>query len=199
MPRPRSTTRRERNAWRVMIRRCTELTHKDWPRYGGAGIRVCPEWMSFDQFLKDMRPATTQQHWLGRLKVLGNYEPGNCVWTTQPPQERRRTFCRMVNVSGQTVTAAEAARALGTKRDTLLRRLANGLPPAMPGKLYKRSMLLTLDDETLPLPHWARKLGLPSSVIWSRIKRGWPVEEALMPHRIRNPKPRAMPLLKPTT
>lgn len=117
--------KRERSAWYVMRRRCLEPTFKDFNRYGGAGITVCPAWMeSFAQFLKDMGPAPTQRHWLGRLKVLGNYEPGNCCWTTQPPQERRRIFCRRVSINGQVVTAAEAARSIEVSHATVLRRVA---------------------------------------------------------------------------
>ena len=180
--------KRERNAWRVMIRRCTEPGQKDWPRYGGAGITVCPEWMeSFDQFLRDMGPAPTQTHWLGRLRVLENYAPGNCLWTTQPPQERRRTYCRRVSINGQVVTAAEAARSIGVRHATVLRRVASGFqlenPPA--AKLYRASKWLTHNGETLPLPQWAKRIGLPSQVLWQRINRGIPVEKALTPGRFR--------------
>ena len=196
MPRPRSTTKRERAAWRTAIRRCTDPKFKDFPRYGGAGIKVCLAWReSFNQFLEDMGPATTQAHWLGRLDVTKGYFPGNCLWTEQPPQERRRTFCRRVTLSGETMTAAEAARALGMNRDTLVRRVVSGFqlenPPA--AKLYRASKWLTFNGETLPLPEWARRIGLPSPVIISRINRGMPVELALTPRLFRNRKAPAGP------
>ena len=38
---------------------------------------------------------------------------------------------------------------------------------------------LTFQDETLTLALWARRTGLGASVIWSRLRRGWTVEEAL--------------------
>ena len=173
--------KRERSAWRAMIRRCTEPNHKDFPRYGQAGIRICPQWATFERFLADLGPAPTQRHWLGRLDVKGNYEPGNCEWTTQPPQERRRTFCRRVEIAGQLVTAAEAGRLPGQPtRNAVLRRMASGLPLDLPmAKLYRRSMWLTHGGETLPLPEWARRAGLPRAALWHRIKHGWPVERAL--------------------
>ncbi len=188
--------KRERNAWRAMIRRCTEPGQKDWPRYGGAGITVCPAWIqSFGQFLKDMGPAPTQAHWLGRLRVLENYEPGNCVWTMQPPQERRRTFCRRVTIGGQVVTAAEAARSIGVMHATVLRRVASGFPLENPpaAKLYRASKWLTHQGETLPLPEWAKRIGIQSQVLWSRINRGWPVEKALTPKLFRIHAPHDMP------
>lgn len=187
MPRQPQPHRRERDAWRAMIRRCTEPNRWDWKHYGGKGVTVCPRWMEFENFLVDVGPAPTHRHWLGRLKVRGNYEPGNCCWTTQPPQERRRTFCRKVKFSGQVVTAAEAAREAGVSRDTLLRRLANGLPLENPpaAKLYRASKWLTHNGETLPLPQWAKRIGLPSQVVWQRIKSGMPVEKALTPKLFR--------------
>lgn len=203
MPRKPNPHRRELNAWRMMKRRCLDPSFKDFPRYGGKGIQVCPQWMaSFDQFLKDLGPAPTQSHWLGRLNVLGNYEPGNCVWTTQPLQERRRAFCRKVTVYGQTVTAAEAARLPGMpKRDSILRRQAAGLPLENPpaAKLYRASMWLTHNGETLPLPEWARRIGLPSPVLIGRIKRGWSVEKTLTPYLFSNRGTPAMPSSKPTS
>ena len=118
-----ATLTRERNAWRAMIRRCTEPNQKNWRRYGGAGITVHPAWMaSFETFLADLGPAPTQRHWLGRLNTAGNYEPGNCLWTTQPLQERRRQFCRKVEIYGQVMTAAEAGRLPGQPRSLYVSR-----------------------------------------------------------------------------
>jgi hypothetical protein len=143
---------------------------------------------SFDSFLSSMGPAPTQRHWLGRLDVRQGYFPGNCLWTEQTPQEQRRAFCRKVTIHGQTVTAAEAARFPGQpKRDTVLHRLANGLPLENPpaAKLYRASMWLTFNGKALPLPEWARRIGLPSQVLWQRIKSGMPLERALTPGRFR--------------
>lgn len=183
MPRRPNPHRRELNAWRAMIRRCTEPKHKDWPRYGEAGIKVCPEWLvSFDSFLFAMGPAPTQRHWLGRLDVRGDYVPENCHWTTHSPQQRRRAFCRKVSICGQVMTAAEASRLPGQPtRDAVVRRLASGLPQENPpaAKLYRRSRWLSFNGEMLPLPEWARRTGLSPGALWHRIKRGWPLEKAL--------------------
>lgn len=174
--------KRALNAWRAMIRRCTETRQKDYRRYGGAGIKVCPAWMaSFERFLMDMGPAPSPTHWLGRLNVLGDYEPGNCAWTTQAQQQRRRAYCRKVSRAGQVMTAAEIGRLPGMPdRNTVLRRLANGLPVEnVSARLFKASIWLTHQGETLPVPEWARRIGLPSPVIIHRIRRGWSVERAL--------------------
>lgn len=190
MPKPPNPYKRELSAWRVMKRRCLDPRHKYWPRYGGVGIRVCPEWtQSFARFLEDMGPAPTQRHWLGRLDVRGNYEPANCVWTTRDEQMRRRAYCRRLTLHGQTMTAAEAARLPGQpSRNSVLRRLEHGLPldnPPAP-RLLKASMWLTFNGETLPLPVWAQRIGLPASLLWLRVHRGMPLDKALTPRRFRN-------------
>jgi hypothetical protein len=65
-----------------MIRRCVDPENKSYPRYGGRGVTVCDRWRnSFEAFIEDMgeRP---DGHQLDRKDPNGNYEPGNCRWTT---------------------------------------------------------------------------------------------------------------------
>jgi len=187
MPRLPSSPERKRavNAWRVMKRRCLEPGFRDFPRYGGAGIKVCPQWVaSFDRFLADVGLPPSPKHWLGRKDTSKHYTPENCTWTEPTPQKQRRQFCRKVIVQGQTLTAAEASRLPGQPtRNTVLRRWEAGFSLEQPrlAKLYKRSMWLTYQGETLPLPEWARRFGLPSSTVWQRIRRGVPISRAFSP------------------
>lgn len=173
------------NAWRVMKRRCLEPGFRDYPRYGGAGIKICPQWLaSFDQFLADLGLPPSPKHWLGRRDTSRHYTPENTQWTERTPQMSRRQFCRKVIVQDQTMTAAEAGRLpQQPTRNTVLRRWEAGFSLENPklAKLYKRSMWLTYQGETLPLPEWARRHGLSPSVLWKRIKRGTPISEAFFP------------------
>lgn len=75
------------NTWRAMIRRCTVTTDKDYPRWGGQGVKVCPEWMDYTKFAADMgEPKGTQT--LDRIDPYGNYEPSNCRWASPAVQAR---------------------------------------------------------------------------------------------------------------
>jgi hypothetical protein len=69
-----------------MTRRCNDPKDCAYARYGGAGVKVCPEWETFAGFLASMgeRPAGTT---LGRVLDMGDYTRSNCVWMT--PEEQR--------------------------------------------------------------------------------------------------------------
>lgn len=80
-------------AWTGMLRRCTNPSSKDWVRYGGRGITVCLRWHRFEDFLADMGPCPDDLT-LDRINNEGNYEPGNCRWTTWEQQMlNRRSIC----------------------------------------------------------------------------------------------------------
>ncbi len=75
------------NTWRAMMRRCYNQKDKDFLRYGGVGVSVCPQWHDYTVFAKDMgEPVGTQT--LDRIDPYGNYTPDNCRWASLPTQAR---------------------------------------------------------------------------------------------------------------
>jgi hypothetical protein len=68
-----------------MWSRCTNENVRQWKWYGARGITVCERWRSFKNFLEDMgeRPEGLT---LDRIDPDGNYEPGNCRWTSSKEQ-----------------------------------------------------------------------------------------------------------------
>lgn len=58
-------------------------------RYGGRGITVCARWRRFDNFVADMGLCPDGLT-LDRINNDGNYEPGNCRWTTWEQQYLNR-------------------------------------------------------------------------------------------------------------
>jgi len=79
--------------WVAMTRRCNDPTFVTYPLYGGRGIKVCKEWSDkrtgLSRFIADMgeRPEGMT---LDRKNVYGNYEPGNCKWSTKVEQEHNK-------------------------------------------------------------------------------------------------------------
>ena len=79
----------EHKIWRNMKDRCYNSNHSGYKDYGGRGIQVCPEWRnSFTAFYKDMGPRKFDNQSLDRKNNDGNYEPGNCRWTTPKVQSQ---------------------------------------------------------------------------------------------------------------
>lgn len=73
-------------SWASMKSRCYNKKQQNYKRYGALGIRVCDRWLSsFESFLADMgeRPEGTT---LDRRNPVGNYEAGNCRWSTPKAQ-----------------------------------------------------------------------------------------------------------------
>ena len=78
------------NIWAGMKDRCFNSRNKNWNRYGGRGITVCPQWKeSFERFLLDMGESPKGLT-IDRINNDGNYEPGNCRWTTYTVQANNR-------------------------------------------------------------------------------------------------------------
>lgn len=77
-------------AWVTMIQRCTNPKAGDYALYGGNGIVICADWLTFEGFFADMgqKPAGTR---LARIDTSGNYEPGNCQWQEAPSRRPERS------------------------------------------------------------------------------------------------------------
>lgn len=118
----------EYKTWLGMKARCERPTNKDYPRWGGRGIRVCDRWQDFAAFFADMGPKPSPSHSIDRLDPDANYEPGNCRWATPAEQggENKRSNRPVIidGVSYPTVTAA--CRAFNTPLSRMSMRLQNG-------------------------------------------------------------------------
>lgn len=121
----------EYSRWRSMIRRCENPNQADYPRYGGRGISVWPEWRTdFTAFFLHLGPLPSPKHTLDRFPDQnGNYEPGNVRWATQTEQQNNRRNNRMVTAFGRTMTLAQWAAETGVTASRLWKRLDRGVHP----------------------------------------------------------------------
>jgi hypothetical protein len=117
----------EYKAWCNMIQRCTAPTNNNYQNYGGRGIQVCPEWLnSFSAFIADIGLKPTPRHSLDRKDVSGNYEPGNCKWSTKREQMNNTRRNRFLTFMGQRRTVTEWCRELNLKHSAINCRLHDG-------------------------------------------------------------------------
>jgi hypothetical protein len=110
-----------------MKARCYIPTSKDYPNYGGRGIRVCDRWLhDFEVFYADMGPAPSPRHSLDRYPdTNGDYCPENCRWATNIEQQRNKTSNLVIEHEGRSMTLAEWAELLGIHYHTLYNRIRN--------------------------------------------------------------------------
>lgn len=114
--------------WSGMRSRCLNPRNKRWRRYGGRGITICERWNSFEAFQADMGPRPSPDHTIEREDNDGPYSPENCRWATRREQSRNRACNRFVEIEGQTYRAIDLARITGRRLDTIMKRVARGLP-----------------------------------------------------------------------
>ncbi len=116
----------EYSAWAGIKSRCEQVGSTAYKRYGGAGIRVCERWNTFEQFLADMGRRPTAQHSVDRINNGGNYSPENCRWATQHQQQRNKSTNIFVSHGGRTMCVTDWALEHGMHPSTLLSRLHRG-------------------------------------------------------------------------
>lgn len=174
------------HSWVGMVSRCTNPGHRNYARYGGAGIKVCARWMTFANFLADMGEKPSGMSIDRFPNQRGNYEPGNCRWATATEQARNKTNNRMLTFMGRTMPLAEWAEKIGVKRTALADRVANGWSdeealrtPFGSQSANIRSRTLTHNGKTQSVAQWARELDLPYYRIHKRLLRGASAEQAL--------------------
>lgn len=86
----------EYKVWKTMRQRCMNPNQHDYYLYGGRGITVCERWSIFENFINDM--GTRQKGLtIERINNDGNYEPSNCIWTTNKQQSQNRRPKTQVN------------------------------------------------------------------------------------------------------
>lgn len=54
----------------------------------------------------------------------------------------------------------------------------------------RSNRLLTHDGVTLTITAWAARLGLSTEALHYRLRKGWPIERVLSPHKLKDGRPR---------
>lgn len=131
------------NSWRAMIRRCNTPTDKDYPRYGGKGIKVCEQWHDYLRFVADMGEPEGRQT-LDRIDPYGDYCLENCRWASPQIQARN------MRVSKKSKTGVTGVLFHGGKYYATI---------TTKGKKYYSKVFLAIEDaakarKELELLHW---------------------------------------------
>lgn len=96
---------RLRKTWDGMKSRCYNTAAKDFPRYGGRGIKICKEWLDFYTFQKwALAHGYADNLLIERKKNDGDYCPANCCFVTATQQARNRSNNHLITAFGETKT-----------------------------------------------------------------------------------------------
>ena len=105
--------------WRGIVNRCCTPSCSSFHNYGGRGILVCEAWRnSYQVFLDDMGECPPGFS-IERIDVDGHYEPGNCKWIELEEQGKNRRNTVWVELNGEKMIQADAAKRLGLHPATL--------------------------------------------------------------------------------
>jgi hypothetical protein len=113
---------REYRSWESMLNRCEKTNDKEYPMWGGRGIKVCERWHDFNNFYADMgtRPKGMT---LDRIDNNGDYEPSNCRWATAKTQSNNRRSNTLITYKGRTQTLQQWADETGICSGTISQRI----------------------------------------------------------------------------
>lgn len=76
--------------WNGMKNRCKYSSTQSFQYYGARGIKVCPQWETFDGFWQDMGASYQDGLTIERIDVNGNYCPENCKWIPMADQAKNK-------------------------------------------------------------------------------------------------------------
>lgn len=73
--------------WRDIKQRCLNPNNNNYKYYGGRGIKICEEWLDFNNFRQwALNNGYSEELSIDRIDNNGDYEPLNCRWVTQSIQ-----------------------------------------------------------------------------------------------------------------
>ncbi len=118
------TRKRTRDSWWAMWLRCSQTKEKSYKHYGGRGISVLPDWLSFEDFLADMGPRPDGM-FLERIDNNGHYCPQNCRWATRKEQANNKRNTVWLTHNGKKQTISQWSDEFGISRITIWKRINN--------------------------------------------------------------------------
>jgi len=106
--------------WRSMKKRCSLPSHPKYEDYGGRGIAVCQEWMTFAAFAAwALENGYSDDLSIDRKDGNRGYVPDNCRWSTPAEQAHNRRDNQNITFQGRTQPLRVWARELAIPRSTV--------------------------------------------------------------------------------
>jgi hypothetical protein len=97
--------------WNGLRQRCENPRNPDYASYGGRGIRVCPEWISFEEFARwALNAGYDESLTIDRIDNDKGYSPDNCRWVSIRDNCNNTSRTPKYDFFGERMTIPDAAR-----------------------------------------------------------------------------------------
>ncbi len=118
-------------AWKHMIRRCTDPQDVQYPDYGGRGVQICEEWLKgpeeFTQWALD-NGWKKGMHIDKDMKGDGKlYSPATCSIVTPLQNARKKRNVLPITINGETKASTEWSEIYGVSARAIRDRYHNGI------------------------------------------------------------------------
>lgn len=113
--------------WQKMKDRCLNPKVKSYVNYGGRGIKICDEWLVFDNFGNwAVSHGYDDNLQIDRINNNKGYSPDNCRWISVKENCRNRRSNVVVEYQGESVTLIELAEKTNISYGCLHARYSKG-------------------------------------------------------------------------
>lgn len=151
--------------WSNMKNRCMNNKMRGYEYYGGRGISVCKEWLSFNCFsCWALSNGYNDTLTLDRINVNGNYCPENCRFVSMEVQSKNKRNNLYYNGTLVCEIAKDRKEYLFC-RD----RIRAGISLDRPKRILRRD--ITVNGQTHSLREWSRILGINSGTLHYHLKK----------------------------
>ena len=123
----RMTDTRFWRIWKGMKGRATDPNNPDYPRYGGAGRGISEDWLTFENFYRDMFALYRDGLTIERIDNTQGYSKQNCRWASNMEQQANKMNNRLFQYQGRDIHLAEFCRLVGVSRGAITSRLNRGM------------------------------------------------------------------------
>ena len=116
------------NVWLRIKSRCYYPKNNRYHRYGGRGIKMCPEWLDFTNFYNwSMNNGYKEGLTIERIDIDKDYEPSNCCWIPLEEQARNKSNTVWRTYQSRRMCMAQFSRETGISINVIRNRLKKGL------------------------------------------------------------------------
>ena len=106
--------------WNNIKARCLNTRAINYKNYGGRGISICDEWMSFEEFHKwAVNNGYRDNLTIDRIDNNGYYYPDNCRWISRGENAGRNRNTILLTVNSETKSISAIAREVGISRQMI--------------------------------------------------------------------------------